>query len=113
MNSTSNLEPCGARVNATGTEPSPEGAPKSVGRSSDPTKHLAGGEPSTADGAFQTTVSLRSDDRKRGTPHPRGNGRLAVPVTWHVPSQAGTRWPALRRAPSPRGALLPPGGYAP
>ena len=28
--------------------------------------------------------SLRSDDRKRGTPHPRGNGRLAVPVTWHV-----------------------------
>ena len=28
--------------------------------------------------------SLRSDDRRRGTPHPRGNGRLAVPVTWHV-----------------------------
>jgi hypothetical protein len=28
--------------------------------------------------------SLRSDDRRRGTPHPRGNGRLPVPVTWHV-----------------------------
>lgn len=27
---------------------------------------------------------LTSSDRKRGTPHPRGGGRMASPVTWHT-----------------------------
>ena len=27
---------------------------------------------------------FESKDRKRGTPHPRGNGRLPQPATWHT-----------------------------
>ena len=50
---------------------------------------------------------LTSADRKRGTPHPRGNGRLPVPVTWHVTLQASHSGQAEPRAPTPAASPYP------
>uniref|UniRef100_A0A0G4FK07 Flavoprotein pyridine nucleotide cytochrome reductase-like FAD-binding domain-containing protein n=1 Tax=Chromera velia CCMP2878 TaxID=1169474 RepID=A0A0G4FK07_9ALVE len=33
---------------------------------------------------FTAIYHLKSTDPKRGTPHPRGKGRVAVPITWHT-----------------------------
>ena len=34
--------------------------------------------------AHSAIFKFATDDLKRGTPHPRGSGRMAKPVTWHV-----------------------------
>ena len=34
--------------------------------------------------AHSAISKFATDDLKRGTPHPRGSGRMAKPVTWHV-----------------------------
>lgn len=33
---------------------------------------------------YSAVYRFTSSDRKRGTPHPRGSGRMADPVTWHT-----------------------------
>ena len=38
----------------------------------------------TAVSRHSAIFTFTSKDKKRGTPHPRGSGRLAKPVTWHT-----------------------------